>query len=244
MHRIVFMGRFLNGTFLIVLFGCYLTTNAQRIYYKQLNDSILNLLPDSTKKVRFFETDSLRYRAQINYILRFYPTLNYNSISIKAINSQKPLDTRPTFFSIFKRAEKRDYIIYVSKGTLSPMDSILPQHLTLNSQVGAFAHEISHIYDFSTSHVFQFISLFLNRHSQRKMRDFEYSTDKLTIEQGLGYPLLTWAKEVREKLKIENWKTVKGYDFYKQTIEDRRMPPETIQHFMSDFPVYLQNQYK
>lgn len=239
------MGRFLNRTlFAIVFCGCFFAVNAQHIYYKQLNDSILNTFPDSLQKIRFTGVDSLRYRRPLNYILRFYPTLLYNSICIKAVSSQKPLHTKPTFFSIFKRAEKRDYVIYVSQETQSQMDSILLHRLTLNGQVGALAREISHVYDFSTSHVFQFISLFLNRHSQKKMRDFEYSTDKLTIEQGLGYPLLAYAVEMRDKLRIENWKTVKGYDFYKQTIEDRRMPPETIQHFMSDFPVYLQNQYK
>jgi hypothetical protein len=232
--------RFILICFTLLCFNA----KAQHIYYKRLNDSILKSLPDSTQKIKFVGLDSNLYRSHINYILRFYPTLKYRKIIVKAVSKGSPLAARPTFWSIFKRAEKRDYLITVSKSTHSTIDSILLSKLSLNSQIGVLAHEMSHIYDYSTDHFFHFVILFLNHASRKKMNEFEYSTDKVTVEQGLGYPLLSWSSEVITKLKIENWQGVKGYEAYKRNTDERYMKPETIQHFITDFPIYVQMQYK
>ncbi len=230
----------------LIIIGCLIPCfhKAQKVYHKRLTDSILKQTPDSSQRVHFVGFDSVVYRNHINYILQFYPTLKYRKITIKAVNASSPLAARPTFWSIFKRAEKRDYLILVSKKTETMIDSILLHKLSLNSQVGVLSHEMSHIYDFSTSHIFHFVFLVFNHASRKKMNAFEYSTDKLTIEQGLGYPLLSWSKEVLDKLKIENWKGVKGYESFKRSSEERYMKPETIQHFINDFPIYQQMSYR
>jgi hypothetical protein len=233
--------------YLLVLVGFVFTfnSNAQHLFFKQVNDSILKSFPDSaSKKVKFVGLDSLQYRPLMNYILGFYPTMKYKSITLKTSSSKSPLSVRPTFWSIFKGAEKRNYTIFISTGTTSMIDSILLYKLSLNSKVGVLGHETSHIYDYSTNHFFHFVSLFLNQVSRKKMNQEEYATDKLTVEQGLGYQLLSWSIEVREKLKIENWQGVKGYESHKRNTEERYMNPETIRHFINDFPIYVQQLYK
>lgn len=238
------MERFFKRITLLLFISLAFFTNAQHLYYKHINDSLLKNFNDSTQKVKYSGVDSLSYRPIMNYILRFYPTMRYRSITLKAKAAKSPLSVRPTFWSIFKRAEKRDYLIFISKGTNTTIDSILLHKLSFNSKVGVLAHETSHIYDYSTNHFFHFVALFINHASRRKMNDFEYGTDKVTIEQGLGYQLLSWSTEVREKLKIEHWQGVKGYESYKRNTEERYMNPETIRHFINDFPIYVQVQYK
>lgn len=61
--------------------------------------------------------------------------------------------------------------------------------------------------------------------SKNKMDQFEYNTDMRCIEHGLGYQLLSWSQEVRQKLNISHWKGIKRL---KEQGKERYMNPESI----------------
>jgi len=66
------------------------------------------------------------------------------------------------------------------------------------------------------------------------MDKFEYNTDKITIEHGLGFQLLSWSKEVRQKLDLKQW----GGSNRPNGRRERYMNPETIINHMSLLSIY------
>ncbi|HOY97061.1 MAG TPA: hypothetical protein PK509_15050, partial [Catalimonadaceae bacterium] len=53
---------------------------------------------------------------------------------------------------------------------------------------------------------------------------FEFNTDRICIQHGLGLKLLAWSREVRNKLKMKQFDREKSSD----EIPERYMNPDTI----------------
>jgi hypothetical protein len=79
-----------------------------------------------------------------------------------------------------------------------------------------------------------FIALLLEHLSKKRMDKFEYNTDKRCIEHYLGFHLLSWSKEVREKLDLTIWGGANKPD----AKSERYMNPEKILQTMALLPMY------
>jgi hypothetical protein len=165
------------------------------------------------------------FKQQIKGALLFYPELKNSRIKFRIKKVKSPLAARPTFWAIFQKPENRTYLITISEKTSQRFDPILLKNLSFNAQIGVLGHELSHISFYNKKKGIYFLKLLMMQLNAKAMDGFENDTDKRCIEHGLGYQLLSWSTEVREKLKIKTWK---GVDNQSITERERYMSPASI----------------
>ncbi len=183
------------------------------------------------------KTMDLGYEKQIALALLNYPELKNTTIIFKVQKHKSPLSARPTFASVFKKPNKRKYIVYISNQTVKKLEPILLKNLSFNAQIGVLSHELAHICEFKNKNTWYFINLALKHLSKSAIDTFEFNTDKRSIEHGYGYQLLSWSKEVREKLNIAVW----GGAGNTHKIHERYMHPSTILNHINNLPIYSNN---
>jgi hypothetical protein len=197
--------------------------NAQITPQKTINTDFINAHFNDSLMVNK-SMDSV-FRTQIKGALLFYPELKNKKIKFRIKNVKSPLAARPTFWAIFQKPENRTYLITISNKTSAQFSPILLKNLTFNAQIGVLGHELSHIAFYNQQCGLYFIRLIFMQLSTKAMDRFENDTDKRCINHGLGYQLLSWSTEVREKLKIETWR---GVDDNSVLERERYMSPASI----------------
>ena len=165
------------------------------------------------------------FRLQIQGALLFYPELKNSRIKFRIRNVKSPLAARPTFWAIFQKPKNRTYLITISKKTSERFTPILLKNLSFNAQIGVLGHELSHISFYNRQKGRYFIKLLFMQLNPKAMDNFENDTDRRCIAHGLGYQLLSWSEEVREKLHIKTWK---GVDNNATLERERYMSPASI----------------
>ena len=165
------------------------------------------------------------FMMQIKGALLFYPELKNKKIKFRIKNVKSPLAARPTFWAIFQKPENRTYLITISNKTAALFSPILLKNLSFNAQIGVLGHELSHIAFYNQQKSGYFIRLVFMQLSIKAMDTFENDTDKRCIQHNLGYQLLSWSTEVREKLKIKTWRGV-GNNAVRE--RERYMSPSSI----------------
>jgi len=166
-----------------------------------------------------------QYDTAIKIALLYFPELEKTKIKFRIKKQASPLSARPSIFAIFRKASKRKYLITISNSSSSKFSSIHLSNLSFNAQIGVIGHELSHISDYNTRRGIYFLNLMCMQLSKNKMDQFEYNTDMRCIEHGLGYQLLSWSQEVRQKLNLSHWKGIKRL---KEQGKERYMNPESI----------------
>lgn len=173
------------------------------------------------------------FEKQILLALSFYPELRNTKIVFKVKNTLIPLASRPTFWSVFKRRKNRTYKITISSKTIAFLTPILLKNLSYNAQIGVLGHEIAHIADYINKNAWQIMGMGFGQLSGKYIDKFEYATDMRCIEHGLGYQLLAWSVQVREKLQVKEWKNVSA-----KSSSERYMNPETIEKYIKESKKY------
>jgi hypothetical protein len=138
------------------------------------------------------------YEKQILYALSYFPELAHTKIKFKIKKSTKGIiATRPTISSLLRKSSKRTYIVFISdsiKGRTMPVFA----KSDVNGQVGILGHEFCHIVYFNNSTGPGLLGLAISHISTRYMDRFEYKTDSMDIERGLGYQLIAWNQYLRK----------------------------------------------
>lgn len=180
------------------------------------------------------------YKLQTLLALSHFPELKNVHIVFKFKPKLSPLSTRFTAAGIFYKGEKKKYIVTISSMTIKSLQPILLDSLPFNAQVGVIGHELSHISDLSQKNIFQLLGVFFGHLSKRYVDRFEFNTDKICIEHGLGYQLLSWSVNVREALHIKQWGGANNTkdDKVKEHKRERYMNPETIIKYIASLPAY------
>lgn len=230
---------------LLVTFSlvCAQHTQAQHIYYKNPDIQTIMQFNDSANRVANLDSNSL-LKKQFNYILRFYPKMLVKNIVVKYNTSSTVVKTKPKFSSIFKMPAQRVYVVSFSKRTKTTLDSVLLDNLSFNSQLGLIANQVSQIDDMSTGGFFNFIGWYFKQLTHKGKKSVLNDSEEETVEVGLGYQLLSYNRECKEKLKIDNWTTIKGYTNYTKHYRNREMKPQIILNLINDMPVYVSKTYK
>ncbi len=156
------------------------------------------------------------FKTQINGAMLYFPELKRVNIKFIVKKTKSPLAARPTFWSIFKKAENRTYLITISEETSERFSPILLKNLSFNAQIGVLGHELSHIAFYNQQKGIYFIGLIFKHLSVKAMDTFENDTDKSCIDHKLGYQLLAWSTEVRAKLNIRKWRGVDNHSTVKR----------------------------
>ena len=216
---------------LILMFFCNigLAQKATKIFYK---DSVGLYSKQDTSYTN--KNISFEFKDAIHIALQFYPELSKINVKFRIKKSKSPLAARPTFWAIFRKASKRKYIITISNSSNTKLTPILLKNLSFNSQVGVIGHELAHIDFYNSKRGIYFIGLALKHLNKKTIDKFEFNTDKNCIEHGLGFQLLSWSIEVREKLHLSQW----GGANSPKGKRERYMNPETITNYINTHSIY------
>lgn len=228
---------------LLFLLGSFMV-RAQHLYYKNPDYKTINAFWDTTNRLILKNVDSNNMvKKQFSYILKFYPEMLVKNITIEYKESPTIVKTKPKFSSIFKMPSERVYVICFSTTTKSTLDSVILKNLSFNAQLGLIANQVSQIEDMSTGGLFNFLGRYFKQLTSKGQTRIYRDAEMETLEVGLGYQLLAHNREFDERLRIDNWTDVKGYDNYIQNYKNRPMRPQRILDLISDLPVYAGKQY-
>lgn len=231
--------------FLILYFISPIKSKAQHIYYKNPGPEIIQQFNDSLKRVIILNADSNDLLAnQFAYLLKFYPNLQVKSITVQYKTGNYVVKTNAKLSAAFKAPSQRIYKIQLSTGTHTTLDSVLIKNLSFNSQLALITHQLSLIEDLSTGGFFNFFGWYVKHLSHRGLKRLYRDAEKKTLEVGLGYQLLTYNQEFRQRLLIDNWQNTKGYSDYLKHYKDLPMKNEFVINLINDLPIYMAHQYK
>lgn len=130
------------------------------------------------------------YRTQILTVLAYYPDLKGVKISFEYSHEATTMASRPKLSSLL--AEKRAYHILINNR--EDFEGILLSDVPSEAQVGVIGHEIAHIAEYERRNLLGILQLGTMYLTEKGKRSFEREMDRQTIERGLGWQLLAWAK--------------------------------------------------
>jgi len=166
-----------------------------------------------------------KWQIPIEAALSHYPELQHVRIEFRERIRIVPLATRPSWFSLLKPHLKRTYLITISRKSIPMLTPILLENLSPKAQIGVIGHELAHVADMKRFRFWGFLKHgFRYTFSGSYGDTFEFQTDSLCIEHGLGFELLAWSVEVRQKLGSTQFFQEKS----KSQKQERYMNPETI----------------
>ncbi len=227
----------------ILIIGIYFNGNAQHKYYRELNDSLLRQFSADTFGVKIKETDPLfKYKHYFNYILSFYPKLEYKTINVQSVKSKKQASISSKGMAALTAPEQREYSLKISTKLPSHLDTVTFENLSIDARLGLISKQIGMLDVYSKSGFFEIIGLYFKKRRANKelLKDVNLSV----IEAGLGYQLADYTNEMLDKLLIDYWHDKKAYKKYYNKNTKHLMSSDAIRTYMSDYPVYLQNAYK
>lgn len=181
-------------------------------------------------------------RASVLTALSYYPELRDSRVVFRLKKRKTPLTSRPRISSIFRKKKNRTYVITISIKSNERLEPILFQNLPYNAQIGVIGHELGHIVEYNSKHSFQILGLSFKILNPKFVNSFEFNTDRVAIEHGLGYQLKDWSVFVRKALKITEWQGAsKDVDAGNAiNVDQRYMNPETIQKYIDSTSIYNQ----
>ncbi len=90
-----------------------------------------------------------KYEIVILTVLSHYPELKNVSIEFRLkYSSSVPYNTHPTFGSIFRKPDQRNYIVNILEEAKESMVRPLFKNLTEDAQVVVIEHEVAHVWQF------------------------------------------------------------------------------------------------
>jgi hypothetical protein len=178
-----------------------------------------------------------RYEKQIVYALSHYPELKDTKIQFKIRNSGAPLSSRPQWGSLLRSAKHRTNMVFI-RDTSQNKWSRFFEESGVNAQVGILCHEIAHVLYFNGKTSMGLIGLGVAHLSSGYMDRFEYETDSVTLERGLGYQLLEWNLFFYKMFGVEDPYTAANP--FMHNGKERYMSPATIRRKMMEIPAYAE----
>lgn len=172
--------------------------------------------------------------------LSHYPELHDVKIEFRLRKGITPLSSRPQIISVLKARKNRTYIITISTKSNKRFSPILFHNLPKDAQIGVLGHELGHVVTYLSKNNIQLMVLPFKLMNTKYTDCFEFNTDLIAIQHGLGRELYAWSSFVRQALDIEEWRGAsKGQQTGSPVVNNERyMNPETIQKYMDSIPIY------
>ena len=181
-----------KATCLIIALWLYsINTFAQTIEHDIFLDSV-KFVSEHPAITKTHSGSSKSYEKAFRLALSYFPELENTAIKLKYKKIRTTLNTRPTMTSmLFKHRSKRTYVIRINN-TSNPGKIKLGQ-IPLLAAVGLYGHELAHIKDYRSSNFLGIIKRGFQYIFMKSKLKFEHKIDRITIDQGLAYPLAVWA---------------------------------------------------
>lgn len=194
---------------------CWFTFAICNVISQSYNKKKLKNIAATPTKKYVKSTDELRYKQlleefgnckilptgfeiQALVALSHFPALKNESIEFVFKKAKIAHAASPSFISVFKRTNKRKYNITISTQTKEGLENTRLVNLSYNAQIGVLGHELAHISAYQKLNFWGLIKFGLKYVKEKDIIATENSTDKVTINHGLGYQLLSWSREVHD----------------------------------------------
>ena len=171
------------------------------------------------------------YEKETLEALSHFPELKNVTIKFRVKRSFATLKTRPAFFSMFMPRGHRSYVITISNKTTTKLIPLMFSNLSSEARTGVIGHELSHVLDFSKKNDWQCFKTAVGHLSPRYLDHFEYNTDMICIQHGLGKDLEAWSSYIRTTMHMVFWRGA-GYVYKGDSKYERYMNPSTIEKNM------------
>ena len=171
------------------------------------------------------------YEKETLEALSHFPELKNVPIRFRVKKSFVPLKTKPSLLSVFMPRGHRSYVVTISNKTTSKLMPLLFENLGPAARTGVIGHELSHVLDFSKKSYWQCLAIAVGHLSPRYLDQFEYHTDMICIQHGLGKDLEAWSSYIRKTMHTVFWRGA-DYVYKSDTRYERYMNPATIEKNM------------
>lgn len=159
-----------------------------------------------------------------------YPELKNAKIKIEVRTKGSAMAASYTWWSIFRRPEKRKYFVKVNKNIRGAYLCFQFDHLKESSRDGVLGHELAHIDCFHSLNFFGFLKFIINQALPGGITKSERATDYRTIKHGLGRELRSWSNETRTKFGLMSTEAMP------KRFDGRYLTPTEIDSVMLLFP--------
>lgn len=171
------------------------------------------------------------YEKEVLQALTHFPELKHITVKFRVKKSLSTLKTRPTFLSVFMPRGHRTYIIIISNQTTERLTPVMFANLGTDARIGIAGHELSHVADLSSKTTWQCLKIGIGHLSARYLDRFEFHTDLICIQHGLGKYLEAWSSYIRQTMHTVNWRGA-GYANKPDMGYERYMNPSTIESYL------------
>ncbi len=175
-------------SFFFVAYFFFQNLNGQHLPIKQVTNNDLEKI--YYQKIPTIDSSIVKH---FLFCKPYFSDIPYDNIKIKKKKQLIPLTTVPNPINLFRPKKKWSYTIKISTKTIPILTPILFDSLSLEGQLGVLAHELSHVSDFHNHNRGYLIKAFFWHFNPRKIDIFEYNTDYICINHGMGYQLLAWS---------------------------------------------------
>jgi hypothetical protein len=140
------------------------------------------------------------------------------NIKVKEKRIGTTMAMRPSFFSFFKKSEKRTYVLCINNK--ADFSGVLFRDVPHEARVGLLAHELMHVRDYQSRGFGGLVERGWQYLSKRGKHKFEHEIDKMVIDAGFGFYLYYWSAYVLEESDVDE-----KYREFKRRVY---MKPKTI----------------
>ncbi|WP_432411195.1 hypothetical protein [Rasiella sp. SM2506] len=159
--------------------------------------------------------------------LSFYPELKDTAIEFKFKDNIKKstMQAQPTFVSIFRSKEDREYIILISRKIQIEDESFTMKDIPSDVLVGWLGHELGHVMDYRDRTglgmiLFGIKYLFSGTH----IKEVERAADTFAIDHGMGEYILKTKNFILDNANFS--------ERYKAKLRKLYMSPEEVMHLI------------
>ena len=130
--------------------------------------------------------------------LSFFPELANIKIEFAWSKSSQPFTAHVKYATLFRRAEKRTYVVCISRKMKKGREGVAPENLSFNQLTGCIAHELAHISDYVSKNSLKVLGTTLKYPFRKFRRKYEHKIDRATVRHGLGNQLKDFARLVSD----------------------------------------------
>lgn len=198
MRRLIFFG---------VIFTIFSTSRAQKV-----NDTTdFNSTITSERIIFNFSSKTLKFNEALIEAAKEFPELEGTYIEIRRKRIGTMMAARPKPGFIFRKPDKRRYIIYITDKPGMNAEKIY-SGMSYNAQLGVLGHELSHILDYKSKNNWQMLGFGIKYVFRKKA--IEAETDCIAVERGFGEELIEYTRYIHHSPHVNRKYLLKKKKFY------------------------------